>query len=78
MAAVASTCPIGTAGALTGPALTRRSPLGAGAAAAASSTVPHAWHSPHRPAHFVVRQPHSAHRNAVTAEPADDFAMAER
>ena len=52
MAAVASTCPIGNAGALTGPAMTRRSPAGAGFAAPASSTVPHAWHSPHRPAHL--------------------------
>ena len=28
---------------------------------AACSTVPHAWQPPHRPDHFLVRQPHSAH-----------------
>ena len=27
----------------------------------ASTTVPHCWHSPHRPAHFVLCQPHSEH-----------------
>jgi hypothetical protein len=78
MAVVASTWPIGTAGALTGPARTRRNLAGAGAAAPASSTVPHAWHSPHRPAHLVVCQPHSVHRNALAAAPADDFVMTER
>ena len=26
-----------------------------------SVTVPQPWHSPHRPAHFVLRQPHSEH-----------------
>jgi hypothetical protein len=78
MAVVASTWPIGTAGVLTGPAKTRRSPACAGAAAPASCTVPHAWHSPHRPAHLVARQPHSVHRNALAAAPADDFAMSER
>jgi hypothetical protein len=26
-----------------------------------SATVPQASHSPHRPAHFVVRQPHAEH-----------------
>jgi hypothetical protein len=30
--------------------------------AAASTTVPHSWHSPHRPAHFAVVQPHSVQR----------------
>jgi len=78
MAVVASTCPIGTAGALTGPAVARRSPAGVAAAAPASSTVPQAWHSPHRPAHLVERQPHSVHRNVLAAAPADDFAMTER
>jgi hypothetical protein len=78
MAVVASTCPIGTAGALTGPAMTRRSPAGTGATVPASCTVPHAWHSPHRPAHLVVRQPHSVHRNVLAAAPAGDFAMTER
>jgi hypothetical protein len=28
-----------------------------------SSTVPQDWHSPQRPAHFPVAQPHSVHRN---------------
>jgi hypothetical protein len=28
-----------------------------------SSTVPQDWHSPHRPAHFPVAQPHSVQRN---------------
>ena len=31
---------------------------------AASTTVPHCWHSAHRPTHFTVLQPHSVHRNA--------------
>src|ERR1700759_4957102 len=37
----------------------------------ASSTVPQAWPSPHRPTHFAVCQPHSVHRKAAV-----DFAMA--
>ena len=37
-----------------------------------SSTVPQAWHSPQRPDHLVVRQPHSAQRNTGAAE---DFPM---
>lgn len=53
-----STCPIGRAGALTGPAGTTR----AGVADAASVTVPHVWHSPQRPTHLDVCHPHSAHR----------------
>ncbi len=32
--------------------------------AAACSTDPHAWHSPQRPDHLVVRHPHSAHWKA--------------
>jgi hypothetical protein len=28
----------------------------------ASSTVPQAWHSPHRPTHLPVSHPHSAQR----------------
>jgi hypothetical protein len=43
------------------------------AGAVISATVPQAWHSPQRPDHFVVRQPHSAQRNA---DAADDFPMA--
>jgi hypothetical protein len=65
---------MGTAGVLTGPALTVRSPLLTCTAAgtSASSTVPHDWHSPpHRPAHLLVRQPHREQRNAVAV----DFAM---
>jgi hypothetical protein len=44
----------------------------ASAGTAASSTVPHAWHSPHRPDHRVVRQPHSLQRKT---DPVDDFPM---
>ena len=50
------TCPIGTAGALTGPATVR--PVGA----AVSATLPQAWHSPQRPTHLAVSQPHSEQR----------------
>ena len=50
------TSPIGTAGVVTGPAAVR--PRGA----AASATLPHAWHSPHRPTHLAVSHPHSPHR----------------
>ena len=39
---------------------------------AVSSTVPQAWHSPQRPDHFVVRQPHSAQRYNGGV---DDFPM---
>src|SRR5215472_15297722 len=34
---------------------------------------PHVWHSPQRPAHFVVCQPHSEHWKST---PGDDLAMA--
>src|SRR5690606_32573030 len=57
----AFTCPIGTAGAVTAPGATICTP----ARAPSSSTVPHAWHSPQRPTHLVVRHPHSAHRYPV-------------
>ena len=30
----------------------------------ASATVPQAWHSPHRPTHFALVQPHSLQRYA--------------
>src|SRR5690606_12451321 len=53
----------GRAGALTAPGLTA---VVAGRAPT-SSTVPHAWHSPHRPTHLTVVQPHSAHRYAGLA-----------
>jgi hypothetical protein len=29
---------------------------------AASTTVPHCWHSPQRPTHFKAVHPHSVHR----------------
>jgi len=48
---------IGTAGAVTGPVAVR--PVGW---AAASATLPHVWHSPHRPTHLAASQPHSEHR----------------
>ena len=48
---------MGSAGADTGPALTR-----AICGAPSSSTVPQAWHSPQRPTHFIELQPHSAQR----------------
>ena len=50
------TRPIGTAGALTGPAAARS------VGAAASATEPQAWHSPQRPTHLVASQPHSVQR----------------
>jgi hypothetical protein len=46
---------------VTGPACTRL--LGA----ARSTTVPHAWHSPQRPTHFAVSQPHSPQWYAAAA-----------
>ena len=50
------TWPIGTAALLTGPAAVR--PCGC----PASATLPQAWHSPQRPTHLAVSQPHSAQR----------------
>jgi len=47
---------MGTAGDVTGPAGVRL--LGA----LPSVTLPQAWHSPHRPTHFAVSQPHSPQR----------------
>ena len=55
------TSPIGRAGMLTGPAWTRLF------GALRSTTVPHAWHSPQRPIHFAVSQPHSLQRYAAAA-----------
>ena len=52
----AGTSPIGTAGEVTGPAAVR--PV----TTAASATLPHAWHSPQRPTHLAVSQPHSLQR----------------
>ena len=51
-----ATSAIGTAGVVTGPAAVR--PTGA----PASATLPHAWHSPHRPTHLAASQPHSEQR----------------
>ncbi|GAA4058603.1 hypothetical protein GCM10023065_04920 [Microbacterium laevaniformans] len=36
-----------------------------GADDTASTTVPHCWHSPHRPTHFALVQPHSVQRYAL-------------
>ena len=58
-----STCPIGTAGALTGPA------AAADVGAAASATEPQAWHSPQRPTHLAASQPHSEQRKLARARP---------
>ncbi len=51
------TCPIGTAGVVTGEACARGCRT-----AAASATLPQAWHSPQRPTHLTVSQPHSLQR----------------
>ncbi len=50
------TCPIGTAGVVTGPAVARS------VGAESSATDPQAWHSPQRPTHLPVSQPHSEQR----------------
>ena len=52
------TSPIGWAAVVTLPG-TSESFLGA----EISSTLPHVWHSPQRPTHLVVLQPHSLQRN---------------
>ena len=52
-----ATSVIGRAGAATGPAVVRPD----GREPPATSTVPQAWHSPQRPTHLAVVQPHSAH-----------------
>jgi len=56
------TSPMGTAACETEPA-TNESRLGA----PISSTLPHAWHSPHRPTHLVDVQPHSLQRKGSLA-----------
>ena len=56
-AVATSTWPIGTAGVRPGCAVVVRV-----RGAPTSSTVPQAWHSPQRPTHFVVVQPHSPQR----------------
>ena len=55
----ASTSPMGMAGRSTVLAVVRAE------TAPTSETLPHAWHSPHRPTHFAVCQPHSEHRNVA-------------
>ncbi len=45
----------------------------AGGVTLAATTVPQAWQPPHRPAHFVLRQPHSEHSCSTVG---DDFPMA--
>ena len=52
-----STSPIGIAGRSTAVAAVVRA-----VTAPTSATLPHAWHSPHRPTHFTACQPHSEHR----------------
>src|SRR5438094_717276 len=58
LASSSATSPIGRAAVLTGRACVI--PTGC----AASSRVPQALHSPHRPTHLTVVQPHSAQRYA--------------
>ena len=53
------TWPIGTAAVVTGPACARTL-----VTTPTSATEPHAWHSPQRPTHLPVSQPHSAQRYA--------------
>jgi hypothetical protein len=68
---------IGTAGAeAAAAAAPARLPLrdpgrAAAGATLTSATVPQPWQSPHRPAHRIVRHPHSEHWNSA----AGDFAM---
>ncbi|CAN5141393.1 hypothetical protein BH18ACT9_BH18ACT9_02910 [soil metagenome] len=47
---------MGTAGEVTGPGEVRES------TAPSSATLPQVWHSPQRPTHLTVSQPHSEHR----------------
>jgi hypothetical protein len=63
-APASSTCAIGRAGAVTGPADTDRSGV---EGAPTSWTVPHAWHSGQRPTHFAEAEPHSVQRWAGRA-----------
>jgi hypothetical protein len=68
-AAVASTCAIGMAGDRGVPArsgtLVEPGATAATPAWRASVTLPQAWHSPQRPAHFGARHPHSEHSYIV-------------
>jgi hypothetical protein len=49
-----------------------RARASADAEALAWATVPQLWHSPHRPAHFLLCQPHSEHWYSVATA---DFPM---
>ncbi|GAA1757833.1 hypothetical protein GCM10009810_16620 [Nostocoides vanveenii] len=55
-----STSPIGSAGRPGVVTARVRAP-----GAPTSATVPHAWHSPHRPTHLGPLQPHSLHRKVM-------------
>jgi hypothetical protein len=59
-----------TAGSLRSSVRPERPPL---ACAAPSLTEPQVMHSPQRPAHFMLCQPHSLHEKTA---PTEDFAMA--
>ncbi len=63
-AASTSICPISRAVERVGATATVRGPT---PAAPTSATVPHSWHSPHRPTHLAVVQPHAVHANAGRA-----------
>ena len=63
---------MGTAGLVTGVAAARSTGV------AASTTDPQAWHSPQRPTHLLVSQPHSVQRwagRAALAVLLDDMAV---
>ena len=60
----ASTSWMRRAGSVTGPASVVRPGAPPG-----SATVPHAWHSPHRPTHLGVCHPHSEHRSVTPRLP---------
>jgi hypothetical protein len=72
VAAVASTREIGTAadpGKAAGSPRSNACPvLPVAARCLLCATVPQVWHSPHRPAHLLLRQPHSEHWYSVPAE----------
>src|SRR6478672_6135508 len=67
-AVVASTSAIRRAGSTTVVAAVVRA-----TAVPVSSTVPQAWHSPQRPTHLAVVQPHSAHLYAGALDARDVF-----
>ncbi|GGR14479.1 hypothetical protein GCM10010196_03860 [Agromyces mediolanus] len=64
LVAATSMCAMGRAaceGAMAAALTVRVMPVGA----AASTTVPHCWHSAQRPTHLAVLHPHSVQRKAV-------------